>query len=106
MAITLLDPWGWPQEGKEVGLFPWRAPVFGFLPPSLVTRAHHPHPSGPSCRLIFFPFSLESFITALRIYYRASLSCDLGFGGFPPFGTNALIWVWFAGGDGAGIIIF
>lgn len=73
MATTLADPLFWSQKGKEVELFPWRASGFGFLPPSLVTRAHHLHPSGPSCRLISFllVWSLLSlcraFITGLHL---------------------------------------
>ena len=40
------------------------------------------------------------------IYYRASLGYDLGFGCFPSFSRNALIWVWFAGRESAQIFIY
>lgn len=105
MATTLADPPLWSQKGKEVELFPWRASGFGFLLPSLVTRAHHLHPSGPSCRLISFllVWSLLSlrraFITGLHLV--VTLVWVL----LPPFSKNALIWVWFVGREDSQIFI-
>lgn len=92
--------------GGEGGAVSLESPCL-WIPPSFISYQSTSSSSfRAKLQAYFFPFSLESFITVLRIYYVASLSCDLGFGGFPPFGTNALIWVWFAGKDGSGIIIF
>lgn len=81
--ISLEPAGGDPRRGRSWGCFPGEPQLW--IPPSFIS---YQSTSSSSFRaklqanFFFFPFSLESFITALCIYYRALLSCDLGFGGF------------------------
>lgn len=80
--ISLEPAGGDPRRGRSWGCFPGEPQLW--IPPSFIS---YQSTSSSSFRAklqanFFFPFSLESFITALCIYYRALLSCDLGFGGF------------------------